>query len=114
MGRSSAFEAGDKVRPTDGRATAARRTIDYVGPQMIVYTIHRPSGDKQCGACIDQFRADYELVPEVFEAGERYTRIDRGGQVYCLYADDTIALLKNEAGAKYVRGQDSRDEYEEA
>ena len=90
-----------------------RRTVDYVGPQLVVFTVHRPDGPSQHCREITQFHADYEMAPQVFEEGKIYVLTANGVQVECLYADDTVALLVNQAGAKYLRSQDSRADYAE-
>ena len=104
-------KVGDKIRAQemydrDGMA----REISYVGSRLAIYIT---DGYEYC-VSLDQLRLEYELVPQFFEEGKVYQRFDNHTAVECLWADETVAVLQNASGAKYLRSQESRVEYEEA
>lgn len=110
-------KVGDKARRVGGEFEGkgnVTRTIDFVGTEVVVFTSVYDNGNVfQRGMTRSRFEDRFEPAPEVFEAGKVYVLQANGVQVECLYADDTVALLVNQAGAKYLRSQESRSEYKE-
>lgn len=113
-----ALKVSDKFRCIGGEFEGSEavlfRAIDFVGTEVIVYTTAYADGStSQRGMNRLRFEERFEPAPEVFESNTVYRRADNGVIVECLYADETVAVIKNEGGAKYLRNQDSRADYVE-
>ena len=109
--------AGDQIRQVqlDDGLPPRERVVNYVGPQVVVFSVRREGVRSwaQYSRSIDTFYADYELVPEVFDAGKTYAHRVSGAWVDCVFANDEIALIKGAGGNHYVVLPSARDNYAE-
>lgn len=103
------FKAGDKVRVKadyqDDDAT--QWTLAYVGAELVIVATTRRDGSTiELSRTVDNFASQWELVPEVFEAGKRYQKTSIHSSepdIAVLWADDAVAFGRYVGTGKHTR-----------